>query len=270
MTMRLPFYMINAFTTEPFKGNPAAICLTDKALDEATMQSIATELDVSETAFLLKTNNDSYDIRYFSPKMEIPLCGHATLAAASVLFKLNEEQKEIQFRTIEKLILHILRTETGISMELPKYATTLTNAPRPLLDALSIKNIVQARFNKETKILMLEIEDENILKSLQPDKNSLLKSHQGIHGVLITAKSSTKDFDFSSRYFWPWSGTLEDHVTGATHTFLAPYWGEKLNKTRLRSFQCSKRTGYMDIEIQRSTVQITGQTVLFFEGEIMI
>ncbi|MEM7298829.1 MAG: PhzF family phenazine biosynthesis isomerase [Bacteroidota bacterium] len=270
MKKRIPMYMINSFTTDLFKGNPAAICLLEETLDEKTMQSIATELGVSETAFLSKIDVNSFEIRYYSPKMEIPLCGHATLAAASVLFETNDTLNEVIFHTIERFELKVRTQEGSIIMDLPKYTTTLTNAPRPLLDALGLKSVLQARYNKETNILLLEVDSAEVLKSLDPDKTELINAYNEVNGVLITSKSSEENFDFVSRYFWPWSGTLEDPVTGATHTFLAPYWGEKLNKTKLRSFQCSKRTGFMTVEIKRNGVRISGQTALFFEGHITI
>jgi PhzF family phenazine biosynthesis protein len=269
--MNIKSYMVDAFTTEPFKGNPAAVCLLEADLPEQTMQAIAMEFNLSETAFVRATERQGhYSIRYFSPRMEIPLCGHATLASAKVLF----EQKQVQilhFTTVNKLQLIARKANRAIAMEFPLYETTPAVAPPALLDALGLKEIVNCEYNGETRILMIEIEGTKLLANLQPDFNALVQSHTSINGVCVTCASPDEQYDFHSRYFWPWSGSNEDPVTGGTHTFLARYWGKKLNKGRMTAFQSSARTGSMEIElINSSTCKISGDAVIVLEGGLRI
>lgn len=267
-------YIIDSFTNESFKGNPAGVCILNDGLSEKKMLKIAQELGLSETAFIESKrpdNNQEYSIRYFSPKMEIPLCGHATLASAKVLFSKFNDLDNIIFTTIEDLNLSIQRIGKHIQMTFPVYDTIQMEAPKPLLFALGIQSVLNSAYNKETNILLLEIEDPDILESLNPNFEALYKSHQKINGVLVTAPSNKDNFDFESRYFWPWSGTNEDPVTGGTHTFLAKYWAKKLNKTKMNSFQCSSRSGFMTVElISEEKMLITSQAQIVLEGKLLL
>ncbi|WP_437398581.1 PhzF family phenazine biosynthesis protein [Flagellimonas lutimaris] len=250
MDERSEIYIVDAFTDKPFSGNPAGVCLPEKTLSETQMLSIAAELGFSETSFVHKMDNsDSYSIRFFSPKMEIPLCGHATLAASKVLFDKMESTNHLHLVNIEQIDLHIQRVGESIQMEFPVYGTKPEIAPKALLNALGLNKTHNVEYNEETKILLIHIDDCEQLRTMKPDFNALYQSHSTINGVLVTAVSNKIGFDFESRYFWPWSGTNEDPVTGATHTFLANYWGKRLGKKTLNSFQCSKRTGYMKLEL---------------------
>lgn len=270
MTNSIETYIVDSFTDQPFKGNPAGVCVLKQKLTEKQMQSIAKELGLSETAFIIKIDHQNeYSIRYFSPVMEIPLCGHATLAASKVLFEMNTKLDGIRFKNIQGLHLMISKYEDKIEMEFPIYNTTPQNAPDELLNALGIETIINSEFNKETNILLLEIERSELLESLTPDFEQLKRSHNSINGVLVTAISQRNNFDFESRYFWPWSGTNEDPVTGGTHTFLAKYWGDRLNKKKMNSFQCSERTGFMEVELindQKLLIKSEAQIVL--KGEL--
>ena len=265
-------YIVDAFTDKPFKGNPAGVCILQQDLDESKMLSIANELGLSETAFIKKQNGaDRYSIRYFSPKMEIPLCGHATLASSKVLFERDEEIDKIHFVNIQNLDLMIHKDGKVIVMEFPVYGTEPATAPAKLLEALGIKEIVNTEYNRETKILLVEIESSQILKELRPDYEALYRSHNSISGVLVTAKSSNSDYDFESRYFWPWSGTNEDPVTGGTHTFLVSYWSKRLGKTKMKSFQCSERTGFMEVElISDNKFTIRSKAEIILEGKLRL
>lgn len=263
-------YIVDSFTTEPFKGNPAGVCIVDKPLTENLMLSIAQELGLSETAFIQHQDSTKYTIRYFSPKMEIPLCGHATLAASKILFE-NSSTDEIQFTTIEKLELHIKKVGNEIQMQFPVYPTIPAQAPPALLEALGLDGVLNVAYNLETNILLLEIEKDEILQQLKPDYEALYKSHNQINGVLVTAKSSDTKYDFQSRYFWPWSGTQEDPVTGGTHTFLAKYWSDRLGKKKMNSFQCSARTGNMTVELlDDHSMIILSSAIIVFEGELRL
>lgn len=272
MTQRIETYIVDSFTDKPFKGNPAGVCILNQTLLEEQMQLIAKELGLSETAFLIQMQEQhQYSIRYFSPKMEIPLCGHATLAASKVLFETFPEMGKIHFENIQGLDLIIKKHGTTIEMEFPVYDTVPQKAPEDLLKALGIKEIRNSAFNKETNILLLEIESSELLKSLSPDFEKLKRSHDSINGVLVTATSQRDGYDFESRYFWPWSGTNEDPVTGGTHTFLTKYWSMRLNKTKMNSYQCSERTGFMEVELigdNKLTIKSKAQIVL--KGELSL
>jgi PhzF family phenazine biosynthesis protein len=256
-------FIVDAFTDQPFRGNPAGVCLPETELSEERMLQIAQELGLSETAFVVGER-----IRYFSPKQEIPLCGHATLAAAKVLFA-TQSLDTVRFLTIQDIELMVTRSGEWLSMTFPLYETRPAEAPVALLAALGIENPLRVVYNDETRILLIEIESTDALRALTPDFALLEKSHTGINGVLVTAQA-TDGYDFHSRYFWPWSGTNEDPVTGGTHTFLAPYWATRLRKNRLKSFQSSARTGFMNLELQYGRVLIQGQAVLVLEGRLRV
>lgn len=260
-------FIVDSFTDQAFKGNPAGVCLTDKTLEDKLMQAIAQELNLSETAFVQKSEVEGhFSIRYFSPKMEIPLCGHATLASAKVLFD-KTALSQIHFHTAEDLDLPIRKEKEAIVMQFPVYQTTAAEAPKALLSALGLNEIVNSVYNKETHILLLEIESSQDLAQLAPDFQALVHTHNDINGVLVTA-GGHDHYDFHSRYFWPWSGSNEDPVTGATHTFLTPYWASRLNKTKMTSFQSSPRSGFMQVELlDDQQMLIRGKAVITFEGK---
>ncbi|MDH5400614.1 MAG: PhzF family phenazine biosynthesis protein [Cyclobacteriaceae bacterium] len=270
--MKNKTFIVDAFTDRPFCGNPAGVCLTTGPLENNLMQSIASELGFSETAFISQNDqSEYYPIRYFSPKMEIPLCGHATLAAAKVLFQRESQIGPIHFTTIEGLDLIIQSEGELVVMEFPVYDTFPADTPTAMLSALGLGEIVNTVYNEETKILLLEIDDCETLQQMAPDYEALVRSHQGINGVLVTATSNQEAYDFESRYFWPWSGTNEDPVTGGTHTFLSKYWADRLGKNRLMSFQCSERTGSMEVELAgNNKVLIRGEAQIVFEGVFVV
>ena len=263
-------FIVDSFTDTAFKGNPAGVCLIGSQLSNESMLHIAQELNLSETAFLRPLQSPGvFAIRFFSPKMEIPLCGHATLAAAKVIFSIHK-LTEAQFINIDNLDLSTRELNGEIVMEFPVYETRPADAPSALLAALGIKAIKNSVYNEETKILLLEIADPEELAGLDPDFAALHRSHNSINGVLVTARSNKEPYDFHSRYFWPWSGTNEDPVTGGTHTFLAKYWTSRLGKTRMKSFQSSKRTGFMNVELVNGKLLIESQAVIVFEGRLTI
>ena len=263
-------FIVDSFTDQPFRGNPAGVCIVEKSLTDHTMLSIAQELNLSETAFVSSQHDGQrFGIRYFSPKMEIPLCGHATLAAARVVFK-TLGYTDAVFVTGSGVELAVEMSTDSISMVFPVYETHPADTPRPLLEALGLRSVKNAVFNEETRILLLEIEDTRTLADLKPDFPALFASHDAINGVLVTAPSVTDEYDFHSRYFWPWSGTDEDPVTGGTHTFLARYWAQRLGKTKMKSFQSSRRSGSMDVELEGDKLAIRSQAVVVFEGRMIV
>ncbi len=260
-------FFVDSFTHQRFKGNPAAICLAEIELPEELMQAIAMEIGFSETAFVQRASASTYKIRFFTPKQEIPLCGHASLAAAKVLFE-DLSVDTISFINIDGITLNIAKAGSGIRMEFPVYETQKTKPPISMLDALGLKQLVNSRYSEKNKIILLEIDSAEMLKNLKPDFTALVQSHSGINGVLVTAKGNDGTYDFYYRYFWPWAGTNEDPVTGGVQTFLTKYWTEKLNKKKLKAFQSSARTGTMDTELAGDKVFIYGEAVIVFEGTI--
>lgn len=246
---QLTTYIVDAFTDEVFKGNQAGVCLSETALSEELMQAIAKELGLSETAFVTPNAKDGYDIRFFSPVTEIPLCGHATLASSKVLFEQNPSSQHVAFTNVQGILLEAERSDDHIKMKFPVYYAKEANAPKALLQALGVKEATNVAYTEETNMLLVEIADSNVLRNLKPDFAALKKSHDSISGVVVTSKSQAPDIDFESRYFWPWVGTNEDPVTGATHTFLTPYWSERLNKKTMNALQSSERTGKMEVAL---------------------
>lgn len=259
-------YFVDSFTNQKFKGNPAAVCIAEKDLDKTTMQSIATEIGFSETAFIKKIDSSNYSIRFFSPKMEIPLCGHATLASSKIIFDTTELQN-ITFINFQGIELKISKLDHKIVMQFPVYETIAIDVPKAVLDALGIEKSINTRFSPDRGIILIEIDDSDTLANLKPDFLALVASYNSINGVLVTAQSNSPDFDFHYRYFWPWAGTNEDPVTGGVQTFLTKYWATKLDKNKFKAFQSSARTGTMLTELAEDKVLIYGEAVTVFEGE---
>jgi PhzF family phenazine biosynthesis protein len=259
-------YFVDSFTNQRFKGNPAAVCITEKELDNTTMQSIASEIGFSETAFVERLSHHVYNIRFFTPKQEIPLCGHATLASSKIIFDTTGVES-ICFVNCENVELNISKANGKIVMQFPVYETQEIEVPKVMLHALGIGEIVNTRFSSTNKIILIETKDTASLSKLQPDFPALVSSYSGINGVLVTAQSDGIEFDFHYRYFWPWAGTNEDPVTGGVQTFLTRYWAVKLNKHKLNSFQSSLRTGSMTTELIGEKVLIYGEAVTVFEGQ---
>ena len=264
-------YFVDAFTDTPFKGNPAGVCLVEKELSEIDMLSIAAEFNFSETAFIRQLKNpQEYSIRYFSPKMEIPLCGHATLASAKVLFD-QTQLEAVTFVTSQHVLLKVAQKDSWIEMEFPVYDTFPAEVPSPMLEALGLTEIANCEYNKETNILIIEVASADTVAQLQPDYDALLLSHDSIGGVIVMGRSTDGEYDFYYRHFWPWNGTNEDPVTGAVHTFLAPYWAKRLGKTQFKAYQASERTGYMEVDwVNKEKVLIRGEAVCVLEGEFCL
>lgn len=259
-------YFVDSFTNEKFKGNPAAVCLVDSALVNNSMQNIAMEIGFSETAFVQHINSNIYSIRFFTPKMEIPLCGHATLAAAKILFEINNFE-ELKFINCNEVALPIEKEGAKIKMQFPVYETEPVDVPQKMLQALGITESLNTRYSPTNKIIIIEIASAVHLRELNPNFTQLTASYAGINGVLVTAISDNPEYDFHYRYFWPWAGTNEDPVTGGVQTFLTKYWSQKLNKTRLQAFQSSERTGSMSTELIGDKVFILGEAIKILEGE---
>lgn len=262
-------YFVDSFTTTRFAGNPAAVCWPAQELSAATMQQVAAEIGFSETAFVRPRPAGGYAIRFFTPKQEIPLCGHATLAAAHVAFE-TLGLARVTFVNGAGVELPCERVAAGIRMRFPVYETEPIDVPAALGQALGLADWLATRYSPRNKIILIEIRSAAVLAALQPDFGALRQAYQGINGVLVTAPADTPDYDFHYRYFWPWAGTNEDPVTGGVQTFLTPYWAGRLGRRQLRAFQASGRTGHMRTELLPDAVRIDGQAVTVLAGTFFL
>ena len=257
--MELNLYQIDAFTDTPFRGNPAAVIPLETWLPDNTMQSIAEENNLSETAFFVP-KDEGFHLRWFTPKTEVDLCGHATLAAAYVLFNILGHNKErIEFES-KSGILTVLKKDDLLVMDLPAQTPVPCNVPYEIVKAFDRTPIECLR--SEDYIVVFETESD--ILSIKPDIAYLQKLD--LRGVIITAKS--RQYDFVSRFFAPKHGIDEDPVTGSAHTQLIPYWARKLDKTKMKAKQVSHRGGELVCELRNDRVLISGKAVKFLEGKI--
>ena len=268
--MQLEMNVVDAFTDTAFKGNSAAVIITDDWLNDDLMQSIAFENNLSETAFIVLEDDSIYHIRWFSPFTEIAFCGHATLASAFVLFNKNPSIETIKFSAKAVGVLTIVQTDDDkIQMDFPNTKPEkVKDIPESLLAGLSITPVevyknTQAYFviyNAEADVLNVERDNER-LKQLAP------------LDVVVTCQAKSadyKDYDFISRYFWPANGGDEDPVTGSAHTALAPLWAERLGKNNLVAYQASCRGGILDCVVAGDRVLISGNAVQYMTGFITV
>jgi len=261
--MRIPIYQVDAFTSEVFSGNPAAVCILDSWLDDNILQSIAAENNLSEAAFLVR-NDDGFDLRWFTPKTEVALCGHATLASAFVLFTCRDwPEEEIRFRTRKSGQLVVSKHNSLLEMDFPSRPVHSMVPPPGLKEALGVTPIAVLGSVED---LLVVLENESVVRELQPDFSALEKVE--CRGIIVTSKASRSDF--VSRFFAPCVGIPEDPVTGSAHCVLVPYWSSELRKKNLHAFQISKRGGELFCVHAGDRVKISGKAVLYLEGVIII
>jgi PhzF family phenazine biosynthesis protein len=257
--MQAPFFLLDAFTTSLFSGNPAAVILLDHFLTDKAMLAIAAENNLSETAFLVP-ENDNYRLRWFTPTTEVPLCGHATLASAAVVMeRLKPHCNTVIFYTASGP-LTVTRDNQRYVMDFPVRFSTSVPVPAGLEEALGI--IPLEVFANPFSYLVL-LESEQLLRGLAPDMSKLAQMDRS--GIIITAPGNGI-YDFFCRYFAPLKGVPEDPVTGSAHCALAPYWASRLGKTALRSFQASKRGGEVVCRLVGDRVELEGSCVFYLEG----
>ncbi|MCD9471078.1 PhzF family phenazine biosynthesis protein [Photobacterium phosphoreum] len=267
--MELEIYQVDAFTSEPFKGNPAGVCVTDTALNDDLMLSIAAEMALPETAFL---SLDDFNLRWFTPTVEVKLCGHGTLAVAHIL------QQHYNVQQGEQLVFHTLSgelvvtiTATGIDMNFPAAKIDSTFTPTSALLThlgLAPDQVLSSHFFNGKALI--EIAHEVDLLALTPNFDGL-NSVTGLSAVVVTSPSMQDTTDFISRHFGPWVGINEDPVTGAAHCGLAVFWGNKLNKTRLTGYQASSRGGEVKVELLgHQRVMLSGQAVTVLKGTMLV
>jgi PhzF family phenazine biosynthesis protein len=261
--MSIPLIQVDAFTAVPYQGNPAAVCLLDAPRDERWMQLVAREMNLSETSFLVR-RADGYDLRWFTPAVEVELCGHATLGAAHALWESGRLAPDAPARFYTKSgPLTCVRNGAWIEMDFPAKPAIDADPPPGLLEALHVapRNVAKSKFD-----WLVEVASEAEVRALAPDFARL----RGVEarGVIVTSKGSA-GFDFVSRFFAPAAGVDEDPVTGSAHCTLAPYWRARLGKDEMRAWQASPRGGEVRVRVAGERVSLCGQAVTVLRGELV-
>jgi len=261
--MALPLLQVDAFTDRPFAGNPAAVCLLPGPADEAWMQSVAREMNLSETAFL-HPDGDGYHLRWFTPAVEVALCGHATLASAHVLWEEGHlpASRQARFQTKSGLLTADRQGE-WIELDFPATGPTPTPPPAGLVEALGVtpRYVGKSRFD-----YLLEVDAEETVRGLKPDLTALERVEA--RGVIVTARAKGAEFDFVSRFFAPRAGVAEDPVTGSAHCALGPYWQGRLGKADFTAYQASPRGGTIRVGVRGERVRLGGRAVTVLRGEL--
>ncbi|MFO7881965.1 MAG: PhzF family phenazine biosynthesis protein [Kosmotogaceae bacterium] len=268
-------YQVDAFTNQPFRGNPAAVCALKYPLDDMMYQNIANEMNLSETAFVVSekgkdfSSSKIFNLRWFTPKTEVPMCGHATLATSWILFNEFNYKGKITFTTKSGLLKADL-TAKGVRLDFPQDPPEEINISHSLLKVLNYNKKYRAFYGKKTGYILLELENEDDVYELNPDFG-LLKNfsfNKNLRGLIVTSRSENK-IDFVSRFFDPWEGIDEDPVTGSAHTVLGPFWNKKLGKNTLFAKQLSTRTGKLILQIRNDErIFIMGKAVTIMKGNL--
>jgi PhzF family phenazine biosynthesis protein len=262
--MPIPLFQVDAFTDRPFSGNPAAVCLLPDPQADDWMQAVAAEMNLSETAFLFP-ENDGYRLRWFTPKVEVDLCGHATLASAHILWTEGRVpvDKPINFHTKSGLLTAVRRGEL-IELDFPWDPPSEASPPADLLPALCVaaKHVGRGKFD-----LLVEVASEEVVRSVTPNFARLAQIE--VRGVIVTARSANPEYDFVSRFFAPWAGINEDPVTGSAHCCLAPYWQAQLGKSEMTAYQASSRGGVVRVRVHGDRVILGGQAVTILKGSLL-
>ena len=261
--MGLKIFQADAFTEKAFAGNPAAVCFLTEPRDDVWMQNLAREMNLSETAFL-RGQQDGYDLRWFTPAVEVALCGHATLASAHILWEtaMLAPNEEARFHTLSGL-LTAERKGDWIELNFPATPEQQATPPLRLMEALGVppKYVGKSKFD-----YLVEVDGEEIIRNMKPDFG-LLRAMQ-VRGVMVTSQATTPGYDFVSRFFAPGSGIDEDPVTGSAHCCLGPFWSKRLGKNELMAYQASRRGGTVRVRVSADRVYLSGQAVTVFRGEL--
>lgn len=262
--MSLTIYQVDAFTSRPFSGNPAGVCLTEQPLPDNRMQSIAAEMNLAETAFLTPTG-DGFQLRWFTPTVEVDLCGHATLASAHILFEIGRIAPGAQARFQTKSgLLAATRNGSKIELDFPAEPPKAVAPPPELLEALGLSCATYTGRNRMD--YLVRVDSADTVRRLDPDMTRLARIDT--RGVIVTAEST--GHDFVSRFFGPGVGVPEDPVTGSAHCALGPYWSEKLKKATVTGFQASARGGVVEVETRGNRVRLRGEAVTVMRCELLV
>jgi len=260
--MELKIFQVDSFTDRVFKGNPAGVIVLNSWIDDHIMQNVAQENNFSETAFAVEKSNNFYEIRWFTPTLEVDLCGHATLAAARVIFDhYNVHGNELEFYSPKAGPLKVTLSENDLTLDFPVDQPSKESPPNGLYEAIGE---APEECLKGKSDYLLVFKDQATVERLEP--NFYLLRYIQARGIICTAPGD--DCDFVSRFFAPASGVNEDPVTGSAHTTLTPYWSSKLGKVKMEAKQVSKREGFLTCELKGESVLITGKAVIYFEGLI--
>ncbi len=256
-------YQVDAFTDRPFKGNPAAVCLLDEPADEKWMQNMAAEMNLSETAFVVP-RDDGFGLRWFTPTVEVKLCGHATLATAHILYETGilAPDHEAVFHT-RSGVLTAKRTDDGIDLNFPSDEVSPIEPPAGLSEALGLEPVY---VGIGRWCVLVEADSEEAVRNAKPDFGLVAAVPYGC--VCITARAAMPEFDFVSRLFAPGAGINEDPVTGSSHCMLVPFWRGRLGKDTLTAYQASARGGTLKVRVAGDRVYLTGQAVTIFSGVV--
>ena len=262
--MPLAITQVDAFTSRPFTGNPAAVCVLPDERDAAWMQSVAQETNLAETAFLLP-RTDGWGLRWFTPALEVDLCGHATLASAHVLWETNRlaADETARFHTRSGLLTAVRRGD-WIELDFPATPDEPAEPPADLVESLGLTPLYVGRSRFD---YLVELENEDTVRELRPDFGLLKKI--GGRGVIVTSRSAEPEWDFVSRFFAPAAGIDEDPVTGSAHCCLAPFWSRRLYKNSFRARQISARGGELKVELKGDRVGLAGQAVTVLRAELL-
>jgi len=260
----LAIVQVDAFTDTPFRGNPAAVCVLPTPRDERWMQEIAREMNLSETAFL-HGESDGFGLRWFTPTVEVPLCGHATLASAHVLWEDGHLPRDRQARFHTKSgLLTADRDHGWIELDFPAKHAEPAPPPAGLAEALGAKPLYVGRNALD---YLVEVDSEATVRRLSPDFTALTKLP--VRGVIVTSRAAPGPYDFVSRFFAPGSGIPEDPVTGSSHCALGPFWSARLGKSELLAYQASARGGVVRVRLAGDRVKLGGQAVTVLRGELV-
>lgn len=262
--MGIPIFHVDAFTNRLFSGNPAAVCILSKPKDSLWMQDVAKEMNLSETAFL-KREGEWFNLRWFTPAVEVDLCGHATLASAHILWEdgYMSPDQQVKFYT-RSGILTAERNGDWIELDFPSEPEEEAVAPSELIKALGVTPIY---VGKNRFDYLVEVDSEETVRDLKPDFPSLAKVEG--RGIILTSRSSTKGYDFISRFFAPRVGINEDPVTGSAHCCLGPFWKSRLGKDEFTAYQASSRGGVVRVRVNGDRVYLSGQAVTVLRGELV-
>lgn len=265
--MELTLYQVDAFTRTPFAGNPAAVCVLEETIPDELMQSIANEMNLSETAFVRRKGEGGWHLRWFTPTDEVDLCGHATLATSHVLFEreLVPANETAVFQTLSGELRVVRSAEGQLEMDFPSEPATM-GFPAELIDnAIGVDGLKHAANRMDA---LVELGSEEQLRDLKPDMTAIAALE--VRGLIATAPADDPDLDFVSRFFGPQVGVPEDPVTGSAHCCLAPWWGERLGKTKMKARQISTRSGQVEVELQGDRVLLRGHAVTVLTATLAI
>lgn len=268
--IQLPLYQVDAFTDTIFSGNPAAVCVLEKPLSAETMQAVAAEMNLSETAFVQPPNSAGVrKLQWFTPEVEVPLCGHATLATAHVLIRERGADPPLLFDTLSGLLTVTEEEGDWLRMDFPEDPPTPAEPPPGLLDALDLPPETESLVG--LKAWVLRVRDQEDVLKVDPDYTRLSRIQLGKTplGVIVTAPGAG-EVDFVSRFFGPWVGVDEDPVTGMAHTLLAPYWIQEMGVASLRAEQLSKRGGELRVQMVEDRVHVFGKGVTVVKGTLKL